>query len=74
MSKMIKMSMFAFDEDRKMISRINAEQLVHPQDFDPAWVTEDALKEVFREELPAVKVKAPEYVFALLENVNTSLA
>jgi len=70
MTKMIKMAMFAFDENKKMIGRVDAESLVDPREFDPEWVTEDALKVVFAEELPAKTHPVPTHVFALLENVN----
>lgn len=65
---MIRMALFAFDEDKKMIGRIQAETLVHVDDFDPEWVKPDEIRKAFTEELN-VKAPYPQHCFALIENV-----
>lgn len=66
---MILMSLFAFDDNRKM-SRITAGELIHPEDFDPEWVSKESIREAFEADTPVSQsTGAHSRFFALLENV-----
>lgn len=75
MTTMIRMSMFAFDEAKNMIGRITAGELVHPDDFDPEWVTEKEIRDAFTadRENDIAKLRGagpyPKFCFGLIENV-----
>lgn len=70
---MILMSLFAFDENGKM-SRITAEDVVHPDDFDPEWVSKESIREAFEENIKVTdSVSVPTRFFALIENVPEQL-
>lgn len=71
MTKMISLALFAFDENKKMLGRVQAQELIKSDEFDPDWITTDEVRAAFTQGLKATQ-PYPQHCFALLENVEVS--